>query len=85
MDERGSGALGVRHEPLIATVLELLPHGGVLVELENREQVLTHPAGATQAGASKLNFVRLRPRDRVLVELMPRDRTRGRIVKRLPG
>lgn len=63
---------------LTATVLELRPHGGVLVELENREQVLTHPAGAT-----KINFVRLRPKDRVLVELAPGDRTRGRIVKLL--
>ncbi|MCX6599475.1 MAG: translation initiation factor IF-1 [Acidobacteria bacterium] len=63
---------------LTATVLELLPHGGVLVELDNREQVLAHPAGAI-----KTNFVRLRPKDRVLVELAPGDRTRGRIMKLL--
>lgn len=63
---------------LTATVLELMPHGGVVVELESLERVLTHPAGA-----SKINFVRLRPKDRVLVELAPGDRTRGRIVKLL--
>lgn len=63
---------------LEATVIELLPHGGIAVELESRERVLAHPAGST-----KVNFVRLRPRDRVLVELAPGDRTRGRIVKLL--
>lgn len=61
-----------------ATVLELLPYGGVRVELESGEQVLAHPASAL-----KLNFVRLRPRERVLLELSPADRTRGRIVKLL--
>jgi translation initiation factor IF-1 len=61
---------------LPATVLDLLPHGGVRVELESREQVLAHPASGLAT-----NFVRLRPRDRVLVELAPGDRTRGRIVE----
>ncbi|MCX6591474.1 MAG: hypothetical protein NTZ56_08120 [Acidobacteria bacterium] len=46
--------------------------------MDNREQVLAHPAGAI-----KTNFVRLRPKDRVLVELAPGDRTRGRIMKLL--
>ncbi len=63
---------------LTATVLELRPQGGVLVELENRERVLAHPAGT-----AKINFLRLRPRDTVLVELAPGDRSRGRIVKLL--
>ncbi len=61
---------------LPATVLDLLPQGVIRVELDSREQVLAHPAGATQ-----VNFVRLRPKDRVLVELAPGDRTRARIVK----
>jgi len=63
---------------LIATVLELLPNATCRVELESREQALAHPAAATAN-----NFVRLRPGDRVRVELSPHDRTRGRIVKLL--
>jgi translation initiation factor IF-1 len=61
---------------LPATVVDLLPQGVIRVELDNREQVLAHPAAATL-----VNFVRLRPRDRVLVELAPGDRTRARVVK----
>jgi translation initiation factor IF-1 len=58
-----------------ATVLEELPNALYRVELESRQQVLAHPVGAV-----KRNFVRLRPGDRVRVELSPQDCTRGRIV-----
>ncbi|MFN3323631.1 MAG: translation initiation factor IF-1 [Bryobacteraceae bacterium] len=58
-----------------ATVLELLPNAGFRLELDSREQVIAHAAAATAA-----NFVRLRPKDRVLVRLSPHDRTRGRII-----
>lgn len=78
MGELGPEAARVPPRQLPAVVLELLPHGGVKVELENRERVLAHPAANT-----KINFVRLRPKDRVLVELAPGDRGRGRIVKLL--
>lgn len=78
MGESGPETARVPSRQLPAVVLELLPHGGVRVELESREQVLAHPAGIT-----KTNFVRLRPKDRVLVELAPGDRGRGRIVKLL--
>lgn len=61
-----------------ATVVELLPHGVVQVKLENQDLVLTHPAGA-----AKTNFVRVRPGDRVQVELSPHDPGRGRIVRLL--
>ena len=57
-----------------ATVLEELPNALYRVELENKRQVLAHPVGAV-----KRNFVRLRPGDRVRVELSPHDGTRGRI------
>jgi translation initiation factor IF-1 len=59
-------------------VVELLPSAGVRVKLENDEIVMAHAAGATKA-----NFLRLRPGDRVRVELSPRDKTRGRIVELL--
>jgi len=61
-----------------ATVVELLPHGVVEVKLENQDLVLAHPAGAT-----KTNFVRVRPGDRVQVELSPHDPGRGRIIRLL--
>ncbi|MBZ5602555.1 MAG: translation initiation factor IF-1 [Acidobacteriia bacterium] len=65
---------------VVATVMELLPSAQYRVKLENEDLVLAHAAGA---GA--VNFVRLRPGDRVRVELSPHDRTRGRIVELLKG
>ena len=65
-------------EGLVARVIELLPNAACKVELESRAQVIAHPAGANAA-----NFVRIRMNDKVLVELSPHDRTRGRIVKLL--
>lgn len=61
-----------------AKVLEELPNRTFRLELANRAQVIGHPAGVT-----KVNFVRLRPNDQVIVELSPHDQTRGRIVKLL--
>lgn len=58
------------------TVIELLPAAGYVVELETRARVLAHAGAAT-----KTNFVRLRPKDRVLIELSPHDPGRGRIMK----
>ena len=59
-----------------AVVVEILPHAAYRVELENRQRVVAHAAAPTAA-----NFVRLRPKDRVLVQLSPHDRTRGRILR----
>jgi translation initiation factor IF-1 len=61
-----------------AVVVELLPHAVVRVKLENQGLVLAHATGAT-----KTNFVRVRPVDRVQVELSPHDPGRGRIVRLL--
>jgi translation initiation factor IF-1 len=61
-----------------AVVVELMPHAGVRVKLENEDMVLAHATAATKA-----NFVRVRPGDRVQVELSPHDPGRGRIVKLL--
>ncbi|BDC48193.1 translation initiation factor IF-1 [Bryobacterales bacterium F-183] len=63
---------------LEAEVIELLPHATVKLRLANEDRVLAHMAGAT-----KSNFVRLRPGDRVIVAVSPHDKTRGRIVKLL--
>jgi translation initiation factor IF-1 len=61
-----------------ATVREALPGALYRVELEGetRGQVTAHVSG--QAAA----LLRLLPGDAVVVELMPYDMTRGRIVRR---
>jgi translation initiation factor IF-1 len=61
-----------------ATVMELLPNAVVRVKLANERLVLAHPAAAT-----KTNFVRMRPGDRVEVALSPHDPGRARIVRLL--
>jgi translation initiation factor IF-1 len=61
-----------------ATVREALPGALYRVELEGekRSQVTAHVSGSAMA------LLRLRPGDAVVVELMPYDMTRGRIVRR---
>ena len=61
-----------------AVVVELMPNAVVRVKLENQDLVLAHAASTT-----KTNFVRVRPGDRVQVELSPHDPGRGRIVRLL--
>ncbi len=62
---------------VVATVLEPLPNAMFRVELENQHQVLAHISGKMRK-----NFIRILPGDKVLVELSPYDRTRGRIIYR---
>jgi translation initiation factor IF-1 len=59
------------------TVKEQLPNALFRVELENesRGQVVAHVAGDA-------SLLRLRPGDPVVVDLMPYDMGRGRIVRR---
>lgn len=58
-------------------VVELLPNAMFKVALDDTHQVLAHVSGRMQK-----NFVRILAGDRVLVELSPRDRRRGRITRR---
>ena len=60
-----------------ARVLEALPNSLFKVELlaQTRGQATVHAAGAAA-------LTRLLPGDEVVVELMPYDPTRGRIVRR---
>jgi translation initiation factor IF-1 len=65
----------------VARVIEELPNLVFRVELEkSRQMVLAHAAGA--AGGER-NFLRLRPGDRVELDMSPRDPTRGRIVRKI--
>jgi translation initiation factor IF-1 len=60
-----------------ATVLGERPSQVFEVLLDTQQRIRAHLAGEAQR-----NFVRLVPGDRVEVELMPHDPTRGRILKK---
>jgi translation initiation factor IF-1 len=57
-----------------------LPSGLYEVEVEGA-RITAHAGGSGKSGAER-NFIRLLVGDRVVVELMPRDLTRGRIVRK---
>jgi len=59
------------------TVVEPLPNAMFRVELANGHKVLAHVTGKI-----RLNFIRILPGDRGLVELSPYDLARGRITYR---
>ena len=58
-------------------VVEALPNALYRVELESKEQIVTHTSRQ-----GRRNFVRILIGDRVLVTVSPRNRTRGRITER---
>ena len=58
-------------------VLEKLPNAMFNVELENGRSVL-----CTISGKIRMNYIRILPGDRVVVEISPYDLTRGRITYR---
>ena len=58
------------------TVLEK-PNAMFQVELENGHQILAHISGKL-----RMNFIRILPGDKVLVEMSPYDLTKGRIIWR---
>ncbi len=58
-------------------VTESLPNTMFRVELPTGHKVLAHASGKI-----RLNFIRVLPGDRVLVELSPYDLARGRITYR---
>lgn len=58
-------------------ISENLPNATFRVKLESGHEVLAHVSGKI-----RMNFIRILPGDRVLVELSPYDLTRGRILYR---
>ena len=58
-------------------VVEALPNASFRVELPNGHIVLAHISGKM-----RMHYIRIRPGDRVNVELSPYDLNRGRIVYR---
>jgi translation initiation factor IF-1 len=84
--ERRGGKRGVRpgsetpKEEAIeveGVIVEPLPNAMFRVELTNGHRVLAHVSGKI-----RMNFIRILPGDRVLVELSPYDLTHGRITYR---
>lgn len=58
-------------------IKETLPNAMFRVEIEGGHMVLGHVSGKM-----RMNYIRILPGDRVLLELSPYDLTRGRIVLR---
>lgn len=58
-------------------VAESLPNAMFRVELANGHKVLAHISGKM-----RVNYIRILPGDRVLIELSPYDLSRGRITYR---
>lgn len=79
-----SGALLASSKPskdvieVEGTVSEALPNAMFKVELQNGHEVLAHISGKM-----RMNFIRVVPGDKVLVELSPYDLKRGRITRRV--
>ena len=59
------------------TVIEKLPNAMFQVELENGHQILAHISGKL-----RMNFIRILPGDKVLIEMSPYDLSKGRIIWR---
>jgi len=59
------------------TVIEKLPNAVFKVELSNGHQIIAHISGKL-----RMNFIKIIPGDKVLVEISPYDLTKGRIVWR---
>lgn len=62
---------------LEGTVVEPLPNAMFKVELENGKTIL-----CTISGKIRMNYIRILPGDKVVVEISPYDLTRGRITYR---
>lgn len=57
---------------------ESLPNTTFKVKLDNGHEVLAHISGRM-----RVNYIRLLPGDRVILEMSPYDLTKGRIVQRI--
>ena len=63
---------------LEGVVEENLPNTTFKVKLQNGHEILAHISGRM-----RVNYIRLIPGDKVLVEMSPYDLAKGRIVQRL--
>lgn len=63
---------------LEGVITETLPSTTFKVKLENEHEILAHISGRM-----RVNYIRLLPGDKVLLEMSPYDLTKGRITQRL--
>ncbi len=61
-------------------VLELLPNTKFKVKLPNQHVILAHISGKM-----RMNFIKILPGDKVLVEISKYDLSKGRIIYRSKG
>jgi translation initiation factor IF-1 len=59
------------------TVTETLPATKFKVKIDENHELLAH-----LSGKMRMNYIKILPGDRVVVEMSPYDLTKGRIVKR---
>ena len=59
-------------------IVDALPSATFNVELENGHIILAH-----LSGKMRLNYIKVMPGDKVIVQLSPYDLTKGRIKRRL--
>jgi len=62
---------------LDGVVVEVLPNTMFRVKIENDHIVLCHISGKM-----RMNYIRILPNDKVLIELTPYSLDKGRIIKR---
>jgi translation initiation factor IF-1 len=60
------------------TIREALSNAMFRVELENGHEIIAHISGKM-----RMNYIKILPGDKVVVELSPYDLTRGRIIYRV--
>lgn len=58
-------------------VRETLPNAMFKVKIEGGTEILAHVSGKM-----RMNYIRILPGDKVIIELSPYDLTRGRIIRR---
>lgn len=63
---------------LTGTISKALPGTSFIVDLDNGMKITAH-----LCGKMRLNYIKIIPGDRVMVEITPYDLTKGRIIKRL--
>ncbi len=62
---------------LEGTVVEKLPNAKFLIELENGHRIIGHISGKL-----RMNFIKIIPGDKVMIEMSTYDLTKGRIIWR---
>ena len=78
---KGLGGIILAKEDVMefeGTVVETLPNANFRVKLQNELVILAHISGKM-----RMNYIKIVPGDRVLVDISVYDTTKGRITRRL--